>query len=163
MTNINQLNDAFEETLNDEFLTFSLADEFFAIDIMQVTEIVGIQPITVMPDLPSFLKGVINLRGVIIPVLDARDRFGKPCIDYNDRTCIIVVKVLGISFGIVVDAVSEVLSLGQQNIIPPPLLVAGEENFVKSIGKKDNKIILILDFEKILSEDDLNSMKTINE
>lgn len=152
-----------EETQKGKFLTFSLDEEFYGIDIINVTEIVGIQPIVVMPELPSFLKGVINLRGEIIPVMDARGRFGKEAVEYNDRTCIVVVDVKSTSIGIIVDAVSEVLTIEDENIVPPPLLVSGTQNYVKAIGKENDQVILILNCERIMNDDELGMIQTINE
>lgn len=157
------IQNALESTQKGKYLTFSLDEEFYGIDIINVTEIVGIQPIVVMPELPSFLKGVINLRGEIIPVMDARNRFDKDEVEYNDRTCIIVVDVKQASIGIIVDAVSEVLSMEDKNIVPPPLLVSGAQSYVKAIGKDEDQVILILDCEKIIDDDELGEIKAINE
>lgn len=157
------IQNALESTQKGKYLTFSLDEEFYGIDIINVTEIVGIQPIVVMPELPSFLKGVINLRGEIIPVMDARNRFDKDEVEYNDRTCIVVVDVKQASIGIIVDAVSEVLSMEDKNIVPPPLLVSGAQSYVKAIGKDEDQVILILDCEKIIDDDELGEIKAINE
>lgn len=157
------IQNALESTQKGKYLTFSLDEEFYGIDIINVTEIVGIQPIVVMPELPSFLKGVINLRGEIIPVMDARNRFDKDEVEYNDRTCIVVVDVKQASIGIIVDAVSEVLSMEDKNIVPPPLLVSGAQSYVKAIGKDEDQVILILDCERIIDDDELGEIKAINE
>lgn len=144
-----------EDTQKGKFLTFSLGDEYYGIDIMYVTEIVGIQPITVVPELPDFIKGIINLRGKIIPVMDARLKFKKEPKEYNDRTCIIVIDILKLSIGIIVDAVSEVMNISDENIVPPPNLNTGGRKYIKSVGKSDNKVTLILDCDKLLDEDEI--------
>lgn len=152
-----------EDTQKGKFLTFSLGDEYYGIDIMYVTEIVGIQPITVVPELPDFIKGIINLRGKIIPVMDARLKFKKEPKEYNDRTCIIVVDLQELSIGIIVDAVSEVLNISDENIVPPPNLNTGGRKYIKSVGKSTDSVTLILDCEKLLNENEIDELKSANE
>ncbi len=108
--------DTMEDTLKGRFLTFSLGKETYGIEIRYVTEIVGIQPVTEMPEMPSYLKGIINLRNKIIPVMDVRLRFAKQPRDYDDRTCVIVVDIHGLALGLIVDSVSEVLSIAEEDI-----------------------------------------------
>jgi purine-binding chemotaxis protein CheW len=107
-----------------KYLTFSLADEEYGIGILKIKEIIGMLPITSVPQTPEFVKGVINLRGKVIPVMDLRLRFGMPPIDYSERTCIIVVEIAGhtgtVQIGIVVDAVSEVLNIKGEDIEQTP-------------------------------------------
>ena len=156
--------DEFEEdTQKGKFLTFSLGAEYYGIDIMYVTEIVGIQPITEVPELPKFIKGIINLRGKIIPVMDARLKFNKEAKAYNDRTCIIVIDVLELSIGIIVDAVSEVLNISDEDIVPPPNLNTGGRKYIKSVGKSEEHVTLILDCEKLLNENEIGEIKGNNE
>ncbi|MCT4593673.1 MAG: chemotaxis protein CheW [Anaeromicrobium sp.] len=152
-----------EDTQKGKFLTFSLGNEYYGIDIMYVTEIVGIQPITLIPELPNFIRGIINLRGKIIPVMDARIKFNKEPKEYNDRTCIIVIDVLELSIGIIVDAVSEVLPIRNEDIVPPPNLNTGGQKYIKSIGKCNDNVILILDCEKLLNESEMDELKSSNE
>lgn len=149
-----------EDTQKGKLLTFNLGEETFGIDIIYVTEIVGMQPITIVPEFPVFVKGIINLRGKIIPVMDARLKFGKESIEYNDRTCIVVVDVRHISIGIIVDAVSEVLSLDDENIVPPPRFGEGGRKYIKAIGKLKEDVILILDSEKLLDESEVEQLTT---
>ena len=148
-----------EDTQKGKYLTFSLDNEYYGIDIMYVTEIVGIQPITVVPELPEFIKGIINLRGKIIPVMDARVKFKKKEKEYNDRTCIIVIDVLNLSIGIIVDAVSEVLNISEDNIVPPPNLNKNGRKYIKSVGKSDEHVTLILDCEKLLNDNEIDEIK----
>lgn len=152
-----------EDTQKGKFLTFTLGEEYYGIDIMYVTEIVGIQPITVVPELPEFIKGIINLRGKIIPVMDARIKFKKEAKDYNDRTCIIVIDVTDLSIGVIVDAVSEVLNISEDNIVPPPNLNTGGRKYIKSVGKSEEHVTLILDCEKLLDENEIGELKSTNE
>lgn len=141
-----------EDTQKGKFLTFSLEDEFYGIEIMHVIEIVGIQVITAVPELPEYVKGIINLRGKIIPVMDVRLRFKKEPKEYNDRTCIIVINIKDISIGLIVDSVSEVILIPDEDIIAPPDMGASDENkYIKSIGKVENGIKLIIDCEKLIN------------
>lgn len=159
----NMQDNLLEDTMKGKFLTFSLGDEFYGIDIEYVTEIVGIQPITVVPEFPDFIKGIINLRGQIIPVMDARAKFKRDTIDYNDRTCIVVVQVTDISIGIIVDAVAEVLNIDDENIVPPPMVGGTGRKYIKSVGKHENSVVLIIDCEKLLSTDELSELTQLND
>ncbi len=144
-----------EDTQKGRFLTFTLGKEDYGIEIAYVTEIIGIQPITQIPELPDYLKGIINLRGKIIPVMDVRLRFRKEPLEYTDRTCIIVIDIDETSIGLIVDTVSEVVSIGDDNIMAPPSTKTGFNNrYVKGIGKIGNEVKLLLDCERILSLED---------
>jgi len=145
-----------EDTQKGKYLTFSLDKEVYAIEIKYVTEIIGIQPITEIPELPDYIKGIVNLRGKIIPVMDVRLRFRKKAIDYNDRTCVIVIDVDNISVGLIVDNVMEVMSISDENIVPPPEMSRGSGNrYIKAIGKVGNDVKLILDCMKMISDEDM--------
>lgn len=141
-----------EDTMQGKYLTFTLGEESYGIDILYVTEIIGIQPITIVPEFPDFIKGIINLRGNIIPVMDMRSKFNKSLITYNDRTCVIVVNIESISIGMIVDAVSDVLIIEDENIVPPPIVGGSGRKYIKSIGKYNDKVILIVDCDKLLNE-----------
>ncbi len=145
-----------EDTQRGKFLTFNLASESYGIEIKYVTEIIGIQPITVVPDLPEYIRGIINLRGKIIPVMDVRLRFKKKPIDYNDRTCVIVIDIKDISIGLIVDSVSEVLSIPDTDIVLPPEMSKGGNQFIKGIGKVGQDVKLILDCNKLLNEEEVD-------
>jgi len=148
-----------EDTQKGKYLTFLVGKETYAVEIRYVTEIIGLQPITEVPELPVYLKGIINLRGKIIPVMDVRLRFKKKPIDYNDRTCVIVIDVENISVGLIVDNVSEVLSISDENIVPPPEMDRGSENrYIKAIGKVENDVKLILDCRKLLSDREVEEL-----
>lgn len=150
------------DTQRGKYLTFMLDKELYAIEIKFVTEIVGIQPITEIPELPSYVKGIINLRGKIITVMDMRLRFRKKPLEYNDRTCVVVIMVDDTPLGLVVDNVSEVLSIEDENIIPPPDMYSGLENrYLKGIGKAENDIKLILDCNKLIRNDEIDLISNI--
>jgi purine-binding chemotaxis protein CheW len=151
-----------EDTQKGKFFTFSLGKEVYAIEIKYVTEIIGIQPITEVPELPAYLKGIINLRGKIIPVLDVRLRFKKQCIDYNDRTCIVVIEVKNTNVGLIVDNVSEVLSIAEEETVPPPVINKASENkFIQAVGKVGNEVVLILDCDQLINEDDFRECSIV--
>lgn len=148
-----------EDTQKGRFLTFPLGKESYGIEIKYVTEIIGIQAITEIPELPDYVKGIINLRGKIIPVMDVRTRFKKEAKEYNDRTCIIVVDIRDISIGLIVDNVSEVLTIPEEDIVEPPQMNKAFSNrYIKNIGKVGNDVKLLLDCDKLLSEDDLQEL-----
>lgn len=152
-----------EDTQKDKYLTFGLGKDEFGIEIKYVREIIGIQPISEVPEVPDFIRGIINLRGKIIPVMDVRTRFKKEVIAYNDRTCIIVVDIHDNSMGLIVDKVLEVLSIAEAEIVPPPEYRAGTQNkYIKSIGKSADGVKLILDCEKLLEADELEFVENIS-
>mgnify|MGYP001211981473 CR=1 FL=1 len=150
-----------EDMMKGMFLTFLLGNEFYGIEIMYVTEIIGIQPITAVPELPEYIRGIINLRGKIIPVMDVRLRFHKEAMVYNDRTCIIVVDVGAIPLGLIIDGVSEVLTIPEQDIVEPPKAKNAQSKYIKAIGKVGNDVKLLLDCEKLLSVEEQKSLKDI--
>lgn len=150
-----------EDTQKGKFLTFSLGNESYGIEILYVTEIVGMHSITEVPELPEYIKGIINLRGNIIPVMDVRLKFKKNSIEYNDRTCIIVIDIGDIAIGLIVDSVSEVLNISDKEIVPPPNLNKVGKKYIKNIGKTGNNVILILDCEKLLNDDEVAEILNI--
>ena len=148
-----------EDTQKDKFLTFTIGRGEYGIEIRFVTEIIGIQAITEVPELPDYIKGIINLRGKIIPVMDVRLRFKKEAMEYNDRTCIIVIDIKDISIGLIVDTVSEVMSIAEQDIVPPPDAKTGFHNrYVKGIGKIGNSVKLLLNCDKLLNDDEIEDL-----
>ncbi|MDF2942415.1 MAG: CheW protein [Herbinix sp.] len=151
-----------EDTQKDRYLTFVLGRECYGIEIKFVTEIIGIQVITEIPELPEYVKGIINLRGKIIPVIDVRTRFKKEPKEYNDRTCVIVVDIKDISIGLIVDSVSEVLTILEQDIVDPPQMNKVSNNgYIKKIGKVANEVKLLLDCEKLLTENELEDLNEV--
>lgn len=151
-----------KDTQKGKYLTFSLGDEFFGIEIRYVTEIIGIQYITEIPEFPEYIRGVINLRGSIIPIMDVRIRFKKTQRDYDERTCIVVIEMKDISVGLVVDRVLEVISINEEDITEPPRLSQNNKNkFIKAIGKVENEVKLLLNCEELLNTEDKESIGTI--
>ena len=131
--------DLAEDAQKGRFLDFLVGNESFGIEIRYVTEIIGIQSITEMPDMPNFVKGIINLRGRIIPLIDVRLRFGKEPKAYDDRTCVIVVGVDGFSYGLIVDSVSEVMTIPDEEIAPLPGINASNGNKFCQKHRKDSQ------------------------
>lgn len=144
-----------EDTLKGKHLIFSLAGELYGIEIRCVTEIIGVQPITQVPEMPDYILGVTNLRGTIIPVMDARLRFRKPPKEYDDKTCIVVLDTGELSLGLIVDSVAEVLYLRDEDIAPPPDLHKGGRKYIKGIGTAGGTVRLLLDCAELLSEDEV--------
>jgi purine-binding chemotaxis protein CheW len=147
-----------EDTQKDRYLTFMIESECYGIEIRYVTEIIGIQAITAIPELPEYVRGIINLRGKIIPVMDVRLRFKKEAREYNDRTCVIVVDIRDISIGLIVDSVAEVLTIAEQDIVDPPQVNRMNNRYIRKIGKVGNAVKLLLDCEKLLSENELEDI-----
>ncbi len=147
-----------------KYLTFKLAGEEYGIEILKVKEIIGMMNITPVPRLPEYVKGVINLRGKVIPVIDLRLKFGIEPMEYNDRTCIIVVEVMQggtkTPIGLVVDAVSEVLNVRAENIEPPPLFGARlKTSYILGMAKIDNNVKILLDIDLILTAEAVEMLR----
>lgn len=140
-----------EDALGDRYLTFQLDKEIYGIEIKNVIEIIGIQTITEVPELPDFMRGIINLRGKIIPVMDARLRFRKNFREYNDRTCIIIISILDRTMGLIVDSVSEVVSIPETEIFAPPEITQTGSRLIRGVGKVNNEATMLLDCETILN------------
>lgn len=147
-----------EDAQKGRFLTFLVGNEAYGIEIKYVTEIIGIQSVTEMPEMPIYVKGIINLRGRIIPLIDVRLRFGKAPKEYDDRTCVVVVGINGFSYGLIVDSVTEVLTISDEEISPLPDMHSSGDKFVKLIGKTPVGIILVVDCEKLLTSDDIGDL-----
>jgi purine-binding chemotaxis protein CheW len=131
-----------------------LGKESYGVEIKYVTEIIRVQDITEIPEMPDYIKGIINLRGRIIPIMDVRLRFKKEPMEYNNRTCIIVVKIRNTTIGLIVDSVTEVITIPDQDIVAPPEINKGQNSgYIKSIGKVGNSVELLLDCERLLSEE----------
>lgn len=148
-----------EDAQEDKYLTFILDREEYGIEIRHVTEIIGIQNITDVPDMPPYVKGVINLRGKVIPVMDVRLRFGLEERAYDDRTCIVVINIGEQAVGLIVDRVSEVLDIPKDNIEPPPRVRKGTgSRFIQGMGKVGDKVSILLNAEKVLYGEEVESM-----
>ncbi len=143
-----------EDTLKGKYLIFTMGNELYGMEIRYITEIIGVQPITEVPAMPEYIMGITNLRGKIIPIMDARLRFKKPVREYDDRTCIIVIETGDISIGLIVDSVAEVLSMSDDDIAPPPDISKSIHKYIKGIGKSGGSVKLLLDCNKLLHDDD---------
>ncbi len=147
------------DTQKDKYLTFTLGDEEYGIEICNVIEIIGIQKITDLPDTPLFVKGVINLRGKVIPLIDVRLRFNLEAKDYDDRTCIIVVNIRNMSVGLIVDTVSEVMDISETSVENPPKVSnkAGSR-YIQGLGKVGDNVKILLDIHKLLFGDEVEQI-----
>ena len=153
-----------EDTQKGKYLTFYVDKEMYGIEIQYVKEIIGLQTITQIPELPEYMMGIINLRGKIIPVMDIRLRFRKNPREYNDRTCVIVVDIDNMSIGLIIDSVSEVITIPESNIEKPPAIGRGVQNrYIKGIGKVDSSVKLLLDCHKLFTETELNDLNELYE
>ncbi len=146
-----------------KFLTFFLAEEEYGIEILKVVEIIGSMSITKIPRMPEFIKGVINLRGKVIPVMDLRSKFDMPKLENNEESVIILVQARGDKMGIVVDKVSEVLDIDDQDIQDKPNF--GSEvstDYILSMGKSKDRVMLLLDIEKVICSEALDEISAVN-
>jgi len=142
-----------EDTVKGKYLIFTIQNEEYALEIRVVDEILEMQPISEVPNLPAYIKGIINLRGDIIPVMDLRLRFYKEFREYDSRTAIIVVNIASTRLGLVADRANKVIFIEDSELIKPPEIKESDYNrFVTAICKTENKIKLVLDCEKILTD-----------
>ena len=151
---------------DNKFLTFELGEESYAIPILKIKEIIGMMAITEVPRLPDFIKGVINLRGKIIPVIDLRLKFGLQERQYDERTSIIVMELATENStktsGMVVDTVQEVLDIEESDIEPPPHYGADvDQEFLTGMGKVGDNVIMLLNADKILSTGEMQNLETV--
>lgn len=147
-----QFADLEEDTQKDRFLSFRIEKEDYGLEIKYVTEIIVMQKITEVPNTPEFIKGVINLRGKVIPVMDVRERFNLQTREYDDRTCIVVVKVSEMAVGLIVDTVNEVIDIPADQIDPPPKSLSGvDSNYICGLGKVGEQVKILLNAESILN------------
>ncbi len=148
-----------EDMQHGRYLTFSLEKEEYGIAINFVNEIIGMQKINDIPEVSSFVKGIINLRGNIIPIIDMRLKLKKQPAEYDDRTCIVIVDINGISAGLIVDKVAEVINIDDDQISPPPDFRTGFQNrYINGIGKLKDSVILLIDCERLFKEDELEEI-----
>lgn len=146
-----------EDTQKDMYLSFCVDNKEYGIDISRVLEIIVLPSITEVPDMPIFVKGVINLRGKVIPVIDVRSRFSVASIDYNDRTCVIIVDSGQYLVGLIVDAVDEVIKITKDQIEPAPKIGDSfASRFIDSMGKFGDSVIIMINLEKLLSDEERN-------
>ncbi len=149
-----------------KYLTFNLAEQEYGLSILKVKEIIGLMPITVIPQTPPYIKGVVNLRGKVIPIIDLRLKFSIVAAEYTERTCIIVVEVAAagrmILMGILVDSVSEVLNIKAADIEETPLFGASlNTEYILGMAKAAGAIKILLDIDKILSSEEIKAADSI--
>lgn len=144
----------------NQFLTFTLGKEDYAINILNVVEIIRMLKITPIPETMTFIKGIINLRGKIIPIMDVRLRFGLEEKEHDDRTCIIVVHIRDVEIGLIVDAVSEVTEIESKYIEEMPDINKGQnQRYVKGLGKINNEVKVVLDMSRLLFDEEIEALK----
>jgi purine-binding chemotaxis protein CheW len=146
-----------------QYVTFCLGEEEYGVDILKVQEIIGITPVTKVPYLPDFIKGVINLRGIVVPIVDLRLRFRLPVAEYTDRTCVVIVKVDERVVGMIVDSVSEVMEISEAMIDPAPAFGHGvRTDFIEGMGKVEERLVLLLNIEKLFTEDEMQDIGNVS-
>lgn len=161
--------DNFQVNANtDQYLTFILNGEEYGVDILRVQEIKGWDSATPIPNTPAYVRGVINLRGIIVPIIDLRDRFGLERVPYGPTTVVIVLRVMHGNtsrvMGIVVDAVSEVYNVAQHDLKPAPIFGGTVRvDFVKGLATVDNKMVIILAIDELLNSDAMNNAAELTE
>lgn len=154
------------KSLAGKYLTFKLANETYGIQILKVQEIIGLMSITNVPRTPDFVRGVINLRGKVIPVIELRKKFGMESIEDTDHTCIIVVQVNGptglITMGVLVDEVSEVIDISDEQLEPAPSFGTNIDTaFILAMGKIGETVVILLDIDKVLTTSELSSISSL--
>lgn len=148
-----------QDTQQGKYVTFMSGNEYFGLKIEYVNEIIVLQEITAIPESEEYIKGLINLRGKIIPVIDVRLRFKQEPFEYNDRTCIIVINVQSTVVGLIVEKIAEVVEIPEENLLPSPSIGPNDktkDRYVYAIGKVGDSVKLLLDPDKLLNDDDLS-------
>ena len=146
------------DTDGNQFLTFQLGDELYGVDILRVQEIKGYTAVTKIPNMPDYIKGVMNLRGTIVPIVELRTTFGMPTIDYTVFTVIVVVVVRDRIMGLVVDSVSDVLNISTKDIQSPPDFGAKVDvSVLTGIGKSGDKLVALLNIDRLLTEGEMQA------
>ncbi len=150
----------------DKYMTFKSGSEYFGLKIQYVNEIIQFQAITAIPETEEYIKGLINLRGKVIPVIDVRLRFKQEPFEYNDRTCIIVISVKSTVVGLIVEEIAEVVAIRDKNILPPPTIGNADKlhhKYVYGIGKVGDTVKLLLDPDKLINDEELEAADQGNE
>ncbi|MDB5104609.1 MAG: Receptor-coupling factor, CheW [Fibrobacteres bacterium] len=150
-----------------KYLTFQMGKEVYGIEILKVQEIIGMMPVTHVPKTPDFVRGVINLRGKVIPVIELRSKFGMEKREDTERTCIVVVQVVWsagtVTMGMLVDEVSEVLNVTREQIEAPPSFGASvDTDFILGMGKVGQKVVMLLDVDKVLANEEIETLGKAN-
>lgn len=146
-----------------QLISFAVGPEEYGMDILRVKEVIRGSQVTYLPKAPSFVKGIINLRGDVIPIVDLRDKFGLPNQDQTSSTRIIVVDVDGRLVGLVVDSASQVVRIQADQIDPPPPIMGRvSKEYIRGVGKLDDRLIVLLNIDNILSDDELNELTQLD-
>ena len=170
MSNIlNRFKEQSEEELeeiystSEKYLTFLIDKQFYAFHINDVVEIIEMMDITPVPEFPDYAKGIINLRGVLIPIIDVRLRFCKNELDYNERTCIIILNLKVIQVGFIVDTVDEVVDIDKANISGVPKISDKKtREYIEGVGKLTNKIVMLLNAQKMLNDEEIKGLESMS-
>src|SRR5271157_3241075 len=146
-----------------QFISFSVGQEEYGLELLRVKEVIRVREITWLPKAPSFVKGIINLRGDVIPIIDLRDKFGLETREQTAQTHVIVVEVEGRLMGMVVDSASQVVRIPADQIdAPPPVLGGLSQEFITGVGKMDDKLVILLNIDAILTVDEKRVLKTLD-
>ncbi len=138
-----------------QLISFMVGEEEFGLDILRVREVIRVREITRLPGTPTFVEGIINLRGDVIPIIDLRDKFGLPAVERTAQTRVIVVDADGRLVGMIVDAASQVVRIPADQIDPPPPIVGGlSAEYVRGVGKMEDRLLILLDIDRILTADE---------
>lgn len=154
------------DTQKGKYVTFKSGNEYFGLKIQYVNEIIGYQEITAIPESEEYIKGLINLRGKIIPVIDVRLRFKQDPFEYTDRTCIIVINVNQLVVGLIVEKIAEVVEIQEENILPAPSIGKADKSqnkYVYGIGKVGDQVKLLLDPDRLLNDDEKIALEQITD
>jgi purine-binding chemotaxis protein CheW len=153
-----------EDIMKNKYLTCFIDAQVYGISIVDVVQITGMQEITEIPEFPYYAKGVINLRGTIVPIIDMRLRLKKDEAEYDERTCIIVTNIDGLYIGFIVDSVNDVTNIHEKDISNPPQMGYDYVNtYITGIAKLNSSIVLLIDLKKILNEKEIESFNMVNE
>lgn len=155
-----------QDAQKGKYMTFKSGNEYFGLKIEYVNEIIQLQAITAIPESEDYIKGLINLRGKVIPVIDVRLRFKQTPIDYDDRTCIIVINVKDVVVGLIVEKIAEVVEIKENSILPPPTIGRADKQqnkYVYGIGKVGDAVKMLLDPDKLLNEEDVAVAEQAND
>ena len=144
------------DSLGQEFLSFILGQEEYGIDILNVQEIRGYEAVTRIANAPEFIKGVVNLRGIIVPIIDMRIKFNLGTASYDELTVVIILNIAGRIMGIVVDGVTDVIMLSREQIKPPPEMGAAlNSRYLTGLGTLDDRMLILLDIDKLMASDEM--------
>jgi purine-binding chemotaxis protein CheW len=154
------IDDDNEDTQANKYLFFRIAKESYGIGIRHIIEIIELQTISMVPDMPAYVKGVINLRGKVIPIIDLRLRFGMAERTYDDRTCIVVSEIDHVLIGFIVDTVEEVVEIPENQVEPPPRFksASGQDPYISGLGKVGEAVKILLDVEKIVHDQAIRAL-----